>query len=240
MALSVSAAYLPPANTSLTPSDQKLVAQPLKDAAKEALANAAPAAVYHPSGSARTTLEPLEAVDIWVGRTQSQDHPRLVEISTGALNTLKASFKAFESALSATAPDLAGKKYGFTVEADGHLKVLDSASQLSSSDTKRLTDLLNQSPGLRAAAVAYRNASIDTVDADSVWSGLGYYSLTNENFAQTIDLAPLLRDFDPSDIKGAKDRLFITQLAYKGERATQETEAAMYERRAAQRFSTQA
>lgn len=205
MALSVSTAYLPPANISLTPSDQKLVAQPLTDAAKEALANAAPAAVYHPSGSASTTLEPLEAVDTWVGRTQSRDFPRLVEISTGAFNTLKASFKAFESALSATAPDLAGKQYGFTVEADGRLKVLDSASQLSSSDTQRLTDLLNQSLGLKTAAVAYRNAAIDTVDADSVWSGLGYYSLTNENFAKTLDLAPLLRDFDPSDIKGAKD-----------------------------------
>lgn len=239
MALSVSAAYLPPANTSLTPSEQKLVAQPLTDAAKDALANAAPVAVYHPSGSASTTVEPPEVVDVWVGRTQSPDHPRLVEISTGALNTLKASFKAFESALSATAPDLAGKKYGFTVEADGRLKVLDSASQLSRSDTQRLTDLLNRSLGLKSAAVAYRDAAIDTVDADSVWSGLGYYSLTNENFAKTLDLAPLLTDHDPSDIKGAKDRTFIQQLQYKGERATQATEAAMYERRGVQRFSTQ-
>lgn len=240
MALSVSAAYLPPTSTSLTPSDQKLVVQPFTDAAKDALVNAAPAAVYHPSGSVSTTLEPLKAVDVWVGRTQSKDHPRFVEISTGAFNTLKASFKAFESALSATVSDLAGKKYGFTVEADGNLKVLDSDSQLSSSDTQRLTDLLNQSLGLKSAAVAYRNASIDTVDTDSVWSGLGYYSLTNENFAKTIDLAPLLRDFDPSDFKGARDRFFITQLGYKGERATQETEAAMYERRGVQRISTQA
>ncbi len=240
MALSVIAAYLPPVNTSLTPSDQKLVAQPLTEAAKEALANAAPAAVYHPSGSASATVEPPEVVDVWVGRTQSPDFARLQEISTGALNTLKASFKAFESALSATAPDLAGKKYGFTVEADGRLKVLDSANQLSSSDTKRLTDLLNQSLGLKTAAVAYRNALIDTVDADSVWSGMGFYSLTNENFAKSIDLAPLLRDFDPSDFKEARNRFFINQLDSKGERATQQTEAAMYERRGIQRFSAQA
>ncbi|WP_443697181.1 hypothetical protein [Pseudomonas sp.] len=145
-------------------------------------------------------MEPLEAVDTWVGRLQPRDFPRFAENFTGAFNSLKASCKAFDSALSATALDLAGKKYGFTVEADGRLKVLDSASRLSSSDTQRLTDLLNQSPVLKA----YRNASIDTVDADSVWSGLGYYSLTNENFAKTIDLAPLLRDFDPSDIKGPR------------------------------------
>jgi hypothetical protein len=204
MALSVSAAYLPPANTSLTPSEQKLVAQPLTDAAKDALANAAPAAVYHPSGSASPPLEPLEVVDTWVGRTQSRDFPRRAEIFNGAFSTL------------------------------------DSASQLSRSDTQRLTDLLNRSLGLKSAAIAYRNAAIDTVDADSVWSGLGFYSLTNENFAKTLDLAPLLTDHDPSDIKGAKDRTFIQQLQYKGERATQATEAAMYERRGVQRFSTQA
>lgn len=93
---------------------------------------------------------------------------------------------------------------------------------------------------MKTAAVAYRNAIIDTVDADSVWSGMGYYSLTNENFAKTIDLAPLLRDYDPSDLTSMKDRSFVLQLSYKGERATQETENAMFERRATQRFSAQA
>ncbi|MGZ9706302.1 hypothetical protein ACXX81_09755 [Pseudomonas sp. GNP013] len=241
MTLPVSAAYTPPANTSLMPSGQTLVVQPLTDAAKEALANASPAAVYHPSpsGPADATVKPPEVFDTWIGRSQSPDFPRLVEVASGALSTLKASFKVFESTLAVTAPDLAAKEYGFTVEADGSLKVRDKASQLSSSDTRRLTDLLNQSVALKTAAVAYRNASIDTVDADSVQSGLGFYSLTNENFARTIDLAPLLREFDPSDLKGAKDRLFITQLSYRGERATAETEDAMYERRAAQRFSVQ-
>ncbi|KTC64111.1 hypothetical protein AO262_18360 [Pseudomonas fluorescens ABAC62] len=237
MSISVSATYLQPANISLTPSDQKLVAQPLADAAKEALANAAPAAIYHPSETAGTAPE---AVDTWVGRPQSRDFPRLAEIHTDAFNSLKSSFKAFESQLSANAPDLAGKQYGFTVEADGNLKVLDSDSQLSSSDTQRLTDLLNKSLGLKTTAVAFRDASIDVVDADSVWSGLAYYSLTNENFAKSIDLAPLLREFDPSDLKDTRDRTFINQLGYKGELATQETELAMYARRAAQRFSAQA
>ncbi|MCK1786363.1 hypothetical protein L9Z73_19005 [Pseudomonas sp. TNT11] len=118
---------------------------------------------------------------------------RRVQFAEGLLQGIRLSAVGHRSRLGR-------QKYGFTVEADGRLKVLDSASRLSSSDTQRLTDLLNQSPVLKA----YRNASIDTVDADSVWSGLGYYSLTNENFAKTIDLAPLLRDFDPSDIKGPR------------------------------------
>lgn len=242
MALSVSSAYPSPANVTLAPSNQTLTPQPLTDVAKEALANAAPAAIYHPSEDTSTTSKPLEVVDVWVGRSESPEYPRFAEIFKGAHNTLKASFQAFQSTLSTTAPDLASKKYGFTVDADGSLKVLNTAGQLNSSDTQRLTDLLNKSLGLKTAAVAYRDAAIDMTDASSPWSGsiMGYYSLTQENFASSLDLGPLFKDTHsmvPAEFRDAK---FLTQLAYKGERATQETEAAMYERRAAQRFSAQA
>ncbi|WP_455826340.1 hypothetical protein [Pseudomonas graminis] len=239
MTLSLSAAYISPANTRLTPSDQTLVAQPLSDSAKEALASAAPAAIYHPSEDIKPVTAAPEAIDTWVGRSQSPQFPRYADIANGAQSALKASFSAFQSTLP---PDLAGKKYGFTVEADGRLKVLDTAGQLSRSDTERLTDLLNASTGLKAAAVAYRNASIDLVDADSPWSGsyMGYYSLTKENFANTIDLAPLLKDTRTMAPNEFRDSVFINQLAYKGERATRESEAAMLERRAAQRFTAQA
>ncbi|MBD8238972.1 hypothetical protein SOM46_12000 [Pseudomonas fluorescens] len=242
MALSVSSAYLPPASTSLAPSDQKLVPQPLTDVAKDALANAAPAAIYHPSEDTSTTAKPLEVVDTWVGRSESPEYPRYAELFRAAHSTLKASFQAFQATLSTTAPDLASKKYGFTVDADGSLKVLNTAGQLNSSDTQRLTDLLNKSLGLKTAAVTYRDAAIDMTDASSPWSGsaMGYYSLTQENFANTIDLAPLFKDKHSMVPAEFRDAEFVTQLAYKGERATEATEAAMLARRAAQRFSTQA
>lgn len=242
MVLSVSSSYIPPANTQLTPSEQKLEPQPLTDAAKDALANVAPAAIYHPNDEAQNTVEPLEVVDTWVGRSQSPEFPRFAKVADGAYSSLKASFQAFQSMLSSSSPDLASKKYGFTVEAGGKLKVLDTAGQLSNSDTQRLTDLLNGSLGLKTAAVAYRDASIDLVDADSPWSGsyMGYYSLTKENFANTIDLAPLFKDTRTMVPSEFNDATFFTQLSYKGERATRETEAAMLERRAAQRFTAQA
>ncbi|WP_411379083.1 hypothetical protein [Pseudomonas sp. MPB26] len=238
----VSSTYIPPADTRLTPSNQKLESQPITDTAMEALANAAPAVIYHPSEDASATVEPLEAVDTWIGRSQSPDFPRFAELAASAHGVLKASFQAFQATLWSSAPDLASKKYGFTVEADGKLKVLDTAGQLSSSDTQRLTDLLNKSLGLKAAAVTYRDASIDLVDADSPWSGsyMGFYSLTKENFATTIDLAPLFKDTRTMVPAEFKDAVFFTQLSYKGERATRETETAMLERRAAQRFSAQA
>lgn len=239
MVLSVSSTFIPPANTQLTPSEHKLEPQPLTDANQDTLANASPAVIYHPNEDTSTTVKQLEVVDTWIGRSQSPEFPRFAQIAAGAHGALKASFQAFQATLSNSAPDLASKKYGFTVEADGNLKVLDTAAQLSRSDTQRLTDLLNKSLGLKAAAVSYRNASIDLVDADSPWSGsyMGYYSLTKENFASTIDLAPLLKDTRTMVPAEFKDATFFTQLSNKGERATRETEHAMLERRAAQRFS---
>jgi hypothetical protein len=230
MELSLSAASIAPPNTHLTRSDQKLVTHPPTGSVKE-LESAGPAAIYHPSEETQTVEQPLVAITTWVGRSQSPDFPRYVAITESAKSTL-----------SATDPDLASKKYAFTVEADGKLKVLNTAGQLSTSQTQRLTDLLNESTDLKAAASALRDASIDMVDADSPWSGsyLGRYNLTKENFASTIDLAPLLKRAGSVPPQEFSDGLFFNQLAHKGELATQETEAAMLERRAAQRFSAQA
>ncbi|QIB05864.1 hypothetical protein GZ982_14435 [Pseudomonas fluorescens] len=241
MELSLNAANIPPANTNLTRSDQKLVSNPPADAVKQ-LAEAGPAAIYHSSEEAQIMVESPVVIETWIGRSQSPDFPRFAAITESAKNSLKSSFETFQTTLSATHPDLAGKKYGFTVEADGKLKVLNTAGQLSSSDTQRLTDLLNESTDLKAAAVAFRDASIDMVDADSPWSGsyLGRYNLTKENFANTIDLAPMLKRPGSVPPQEFSDGLFFNQLAYKGELATRETEAAMFERRAAQRFSAQA
>ncbi|QXI53573.1 hypothetical protein [Pseudomonas alvandae] len=241
MEFSVSSDAISPANTNLTRSDQKLVTNPPTDAVKQ-LTSAGPAAIFHPSEETQAMVQSPVIIETWIGRSQSPDFPRFAAITESAKNTLRSAFETFQSMLSATHPDLAGKKYGFTVEADGRLKVLNTAGQLSSADTQRLTDLLNESTDLKAAAVAFRDASIDMVDADSPWSGsyLGRYNLTQENFASTIDLAPMLKRAGSVPPQEFSDGLFFNQLAYKGERATRETEAAMLERRAAQRFSAQA
>jgi len=241
MDFTLSSASIAPANTSLTRSDQKLVASPPTGSMKE-LASAGPAAIYHPSDETQIMVDSPVVIETWIGRSQSPDFPKFAAIAASAKKTLTTSFEAFQTTLSTTDPDLAGKKYGFTVEADGKLKVLNSAGQLSRSDIQRLTDLLNESTDLKTAAGAFRDASIDMVDADSPWSGsyLGRYNLTKENFANTIDLAPMLKRIGSVPPQEFSDGLFFNQLAYKGELATRETEAAMLERRAAQRFTAQA
>jgi len=244
MEISIGTGYSQSLANRLTPSDQKLTAQPLSDAAKTALNNASPAAVYHPSDVIPTDAqtEPMVVIETWVGRSQSADFPKMAAAHRASTEALKSSFEEFKSALAYVFPDLASKKYGFTVEADGKLKVLNTGGQLTASDTERLNTLLNASSELKATANAYRDTAIDLVDADSPWSGsyLGRYNLTKENFATSLDLAALFIPKTTTPSKEQVDGMFFNQLAYKGELATRETEAAMLAARAAKKAAAAA
>ncbi len=154
---------------------------------------------------------------------------------------MKTSYEAFKSTLASVYPDLASKKFGFTIEANGNLKATNSSGELSDADTQQLNTLLNASSGLKAAAATYRETAIDMVDADSPWSGsyLGRYNLTKENFASSLDLGALFIPKTSTPSKDQIDGMFFNQLAYKGELHTQETEAAMLAVRAAKKAATE-
>lgn len=227
---------LPNSGITLTP-------QPLTDAQKEAFKNAAastPAVVYHPSTEVPATTEPMEAVDTWIGRSQSPDFPKMAAQHSNSTEALKTSYEAFTSTLASVYPDLASKKFGFTIEADGNLKAINSSGELSEADTKQLNTLLNASSGLKAAAATYRETAIDLVDADSPWSGsyLGRYNLNKENFANSLDLGALFIPKTSTPSKDQIDGMFFNQLAYKGELHTQESEAAMLAARAAEKAAS--
>ncbi|RMN36896.1 hypothetical protein ALQ61_05616 [Pseudomonas coronafaciens pv. zizaniae] len=234
------AVTLPNSGVTLTP-------QPLTDAQKEALKNAAantpvttPAIVYHPSTEAPAATEPMVAIDTWVGRSQAPDFPQKAAEHRTSTEALKTSYEAFKSTLASVYPDLASKKFGFTIEANGNLKATNSSGELSEADTKQLNTLLNASSGLKAAAATYRQTAIDMVDADSPWSGsyLGRYNLTKENFADSLDLGALFIPKTSTPSKEQSDGMFFNQLAYKGVLHTQETEAAMLAARAAEKAGT--
>ncbi|KWS33602.1 hypothetical protein [Pseudomonas syringae] len=227
---------LPNSGITLTP-------KPLTDAQKEAFKNAAastPAVVYHPSTEVPATTEPMEAVDTWIGRSQSPDFPQKAAQHGNSTEALKTSYEAFTSTLASVYPDLASKKFGFTIEANGNLKATNSSGELSDADTQQLNTLLNASSGLKAAAATYRERAIDMVDADSPWSGsyLGRYNLTKENFASSLDLGALFIPKTSTPSKDKIDGMFFNQLAYKGELHTQESEAAMLAARAAKKAAS--
>lgn len=229
MAISLNTAFIQPSATQLAQSSQTLTAQPLTDDQKDALVNANPAAVYHPSDETPASSPPIVAIETWIGRLQSPDFPQVAARHQDAHQSLKSSFEDFKSSLADTFPELADKKFGFTVNADGSLKAIDSSGQLTAADMSQLNKLLNASDDLKSAASNYRDASIDLVNADSPWGGsyLGGYNLTKDNFANTIDLGAL---FTPKGSLPTPETLagfFSQQLWSKGERATQETEATM-------------
>ncbi len=222
----------------LTPSDQKLTAQPMSDAAKQALLNATPAAVYYPSEPPKTSIDSMAVVETMIGPPQSWDFPRVAELHRGVTEVMRGAFKEFQSALSYLYPDLADKKFGFTVAEDGSLKALNTGGQLNAAEMDRLNGLLNNSSDLKAAALNYRDSAIDLVEADSAWTGsyLGRYNLTKENFADTLDLAALLIPVTKTPSQEQFDGMFFNQMAYKGERASAEVLAAREEARAAKRI----
>lgn len=215
----------------LTVSEQKITLQPVTGAAAQTLqaASAGPAAVYYPSEAAQQLGLSMEAVETWIGREQSADFPQKAAAHKVAHASLKTAFEDFKANLASTFPAIADKKFGFTVQADGSLKALNSGGQLSAADLAHLNTLLNGSADLKSAAAAYRDAAIEVVNADSPWSGsyLGGYSLTQDNFAKTIDLGALFVPKGPVPTKESIQGLFFTQLYTKGEKMTQQMETVM-------------
>ncbi|HEX8540195.1 MAG TPA: hypothetical protein VF671_00685 [Pseudomonas sp.] len=230
----------------LTQSSQTLTAQPISEDQKSAFSNATPAAIYHPSEAAQelsqtTSTQRMVAVNSY-GRPPSADFPAVAKLHKGAFYGLKSAFEEFKSALESTFPDLAEKKFGFTIEADGKLKALNPAGELSITDMDQLDKLLNASSSLKGAADTYRDVSIDLVAADGNWGGsyLGDYQLDENNFASTIDLAalfiPRTETLNPEAMAG----WFSHQLWSKGELATKETHTAILASRDAARQAQEA
>ncbi|MGY4495527.1 hypothetical protein [Pseudomonas sp. TE3610] len=227
MALLISSTY-PAPSTTLTVADQPLAAQPLSSETVQTLqaAAAGPAAIYHPSEEAQHLGATMEAVETWIGRPQAADYPQKAAAQKVALDTLKVAFQSLTSSLP---PDLAGKKFGFSVQADGTLKASNTSGQLSTQDLARLNSLLNANGDLVDAATAFRDTSIDVVEASGPLSeaGLGGYSLTKDNFGKTIDLAALFTPKGPVPTKEYVQGMFFSQLYAKGERMTPEMEIAL-------------
>lgn len=242
MQISLTSASIQTSTTRLSQSSQVLTAQTLSKEQKSALINATPAAVYHPSEEAVTQSPPTEAVTTWVGRSQSPDFAQIAVQHKSAHDSLKSAFEDFQATVASELPELAEKKFGFSVEADGSLTVLDPSGELSASDTQRLNELMNASSDLKAAAGNYRDASIDLVDADSPWGGsyLGGYNLNKDNFSSTIDLAALFIPKGSAPTVESVAGFFSNQLWSKGEPATQESEAAMLAARSAKKAAQSA
>lgn len=179
-----------------------------------------PAAVYHPSEEAMSLAQSIVSSPTFAGRPDYADFPAAAAKHEAAHNALKASFDEFKSALAYMFPDLAEKKFSFTIVEDGSLKALNTTGELNAKDLEQLDALLNASDALKSSAAVYRDASIEMVAADSPWGGssLGEYVLNKENFARTIDLGALFIERKDKELSSEKVAgWFTSQLWSKGE-----------------------
>ena len=229
MTLSISSVFIRPSAAQLSQTSQPLTTKTLSEDLLKTTVNINPAAIYHPINEAPAPSPETASIESMIARTQSPDYPQIAEGHKSAHQSLKLSFEEFQSALAHTDPDLAKKKFGFTIEADGSLKVLNSSSQLSASDMDRLNERLNASSELKSAASSYRDASIALVAADATWGGnfTGGYILNKENFANTIDLGALFLKKGTTPNAETLNGFFSSQLWSKGERMTHETVTQM-------------
>lgn len=238
MAITLNPGFTQPSAAELNKTAKTLTMESLSADLKNNAVNINPAVVYHPSGDVPTISPNTEVISGWIGRPQAADFEQVAARHAEANNSLKLTFESFKASLSDSFPELADKKFGFTIEADGNLKVLNTANELSAADMDKLNTLLNDSDALKAAASGYRDASIELVAADSGSGGshLGKYNLTKDNFASTIDLAALFVPKGNTISAEAIDGYFSHQLWRKGQLGTPETDAAIVAARDAKRI----
>ncbi|MEE3912936.1 hypothetical protein V2I80_07335 [Pseudomonas viridiflava] len=234
-------------NTNASPSlVAKLTPHPMSDASKDAVLNAREALLNSKpiaaptAGSPPVNPRPVVEIGTVIGPDQSPEFLLFAVENNRLRDQMQNSFEDFKSALSELYPDLADKKFSFTVAEDGSLKVLDTSSELDADDMDRLNALLNSSKGLKSIALRYRDSTINLVNADSAWSGryLGQYNLTKENFADMLDLGAISMPKTSTPSKEQVDGMFFNQMARKAERATPEILTARSEDRRARGFFT--
>jgi len=133
------------------------------------------------------------------------------QLSTATVG-LRSVFNDFKSSLD---ENLAGKAFGFTVDADGLLRVLNTHGALSQDDMDQLNELMNNSNSLKNAAQQYMNSAIDYVNEDQKGPRMlgATYFRDKTNFGGIIDLGAVAAD--PRS-KGAKDGWLTSQLWNKG------------------------
>lgn len=89
-------------------------------------------------------------------------------------------------------PALAAKDFGFSLDADGNLMVLERSDELSEHEIHTLTEVLNDSYSLKTRANDFALLAMDFIKADHVSMGLGKFNLDMNNFHSTIDFERML------------------------------------------------
>lgn len=136
--------------------------------------------------------------------------------------SLRGTWNDFRQSLTQTAPELAGKDFGFTVDKNGGLMATDAGDTLDAGQKDRLSQLMNESSGLKSSANRYAQLAIDSTNAWGI-SKSNIYNIRHldmENFHNTLDLGLMINKENDREPGALSKYTWEGQMIDKGELST--------------------
>tara|TARA_R110001599_G_scaffold36463_3_gene114306 strand:- start:550 stop:1245 length:696 start_codon:yes stop_codon:yes gene_type:complete len=141
------------------------------------------------SSSEHLEVYGIEARDIY---KVHEETTKLSKAMGATQNEMKSAWDQIQVDLEKSNPALAAKDFGFSLDADGNLMVLERSDELSELELNVLTEVLNGSHSLKTHANDFARLAMDFIKADHVSMGLGKFNLDMNNFHSTIDFERML------------------------------------------------
>ncbi|MCQ2992540.1 hypothetical protein NLO88_00875 [Pseudomonas syringae] len=110
--------------------------------------------------------------------------------SIGKTEKINSAFKEFSEHLKDLRPDIASTNYGFTLDENANIKILDGRQPLCGADKIWLTDEINKFKDFRNTVHAHSKTLMALVDHTKDFGGK--YNLNRHNFQSVIDYKDIL------------------------------------------------
>lgn len=121
----------------------------------------------------------------------------IISESSGKLTEINSTFERFSEYIKDLRPDIVSANYGFTLDENANIKILDGRQPLGEADKLWLTDEINKFKDFRNTVHAHSKALMAVVDHTKDFGGK--YNLNRHNFQSVIDYKEILntsqRDF---------------------------------------------
>ncbi|MCI8212277.1 hypothetical protein AUC61_22345 [Pseudomonas sp. S25] len=109
-----------------------------------------------------------------------------------SLLSTQRTYEAFRADLFDAHPEMANKAFGFTLDRDASIKIIDRTNNLSDSEKANLTELINNYKSFKLDLQGHARTLMMLVDHD--WQAFGgRHKLTIENFQTVIDFSTILK-----------------------------------------------
>ncbi|MCQ2992539.1 hypothetical protein NLO88_00880 [Pseudomonas syringae] len=121
----------------------------------------------------------------------------IVSESSGKLTEINSKFEKFSEYIKDLRPDIVSTNYGFTLDENANIKILDGRQPLDEADKLWLTNEINKFKDFRNTVHDHSKALMAVVDHSKDFGGK--YNLNRHNFQSVIDYRDILntsqRDF---------------------------------------------